>query len=179
MATVGLRRRGRRRQWLSYEPGHRYIRRVKGRAYQARVWLASPPFGSVNLGTFAGDPDQDDVVGERMAARVSDEYDRRAKAVGADAITVFVEMQREGKIPERVLPPGAYRRRDGLWGARRRFGKTGPVVRVGPFPTAEEASRALGQKLVRVMLWLDRRRAAALRASAAVTTPRRAAARCG
>ncbi|MDB5310252.1 MAG: hypothetical protein JWO38_4454 [Gemmataceae bacterium] len=125
-----------------YEPGHRLIRRV-GRAFQARGWVFEPYLGAINLGLFRGEPWQELVVGERRAAAVAREYERRWLKRGECPLQAFLDMRAEGWIRSTIQPPGAHRTAAG-WLPQKYLPKRGVVVVEGAlYPTAEEAARVL------------------------------------
>lgn len=91
------------------EPGNRYsyTRPVKGRAFQARVWVRGPggePF-SLNLGLFTlARHDYDPELAEWAAGRASREFCKRWSP-GRTVRAVVAELQREGLVPARVRVP--------------------------------------------------------------------------
>ena len=126
------------KRYREYEPGHYLIRQIE-RSYQARGWVTN--LGSVNLGLYRGEDWQDNVVGERKAARVSAEYKRRWRMPGGCPVAVFFAMRREGKIRSDVLAPGVVKVAGGFVG--RKYTPVGSVHLPTIFPDQESCAFAV------------------------------------
>lgn len=82
----------------SHAPQHRYTRRVKGDAWQARIWLDTV-HGSLNLGLFT--KDEHGVHAEWTAAQVAKAFVRLWRP-GRTIGEVVEELKRAKKLCERV-----------------------------------------------------------------------------
>lgn len=90
---------------LRARPDHdapRFVRRTKGRSYQARVWLGVDAGGSLNLGLFTVNEHETWELARWAAARAAREFVRRFD--GSNLCAVLDELRRRRWIPEGVLP---------------------------------------------------------------------------
>lgn len=106
----------------------RYVRRVKGRAYQARVWLGSHNGGSLNLGLFTVADWETWEDARWAAARASREFVKRFD--GSNLRAVIEELKRKRFVPDCVLPPRVKRGPGGYVASVR---KRGGGIALGPF----------------------------------------------
>lgn len=90
-----------------------YVRRVKGDAWQARVWLGAHAGGSLNLGLFtkaehqAAPGQSDDEMAEWSAARASRQFNKFYNRTRADRDlrATLEHLKAKRFIPQDVLPP--------------------------------------------------------------------------
>lgn len=93
---------------LRREPtnSYRYVREVKGRAWQARVWVGVGGGYSLNLGLFTlSESDNSPATAEWAAARASREFVKRFQP-GRTVGDVVAELKARGYVPaELEVPP--------------------------------------------------------------------------
>jgi hypothetical protein len=114
---------------------YRYVRKVRGRLYQARPWVGG--VGSVNLGLYP-----DEWTANRAVKAVLKELR------GVDAVAVWRATEaaiRAGHVAAHVLPKWVHRLPGGRFGAKCRV--RGAVLELGPFAGPEEACRAMAAHL--------------------------------
>ncbi len=123
---------------------YRYVRRVKGRSYQARVPLAGGrKWESVNLGLFSADDHGSMAGAERAAGLAAKAYYQRHRP-WLTPWQVIQELQRDGLVPASVLPRWVYRLPCGRFAARCKRRRRGVVIDLpGPFFTPEAAHAAM------------------------------------
>lgn len=103
-----------------------YVRRVKGGAWQARVWLGAHAGGSFNLGLFtkaehqAAPGQSDDEIAEWSAARASRQFNKFYNRLRADRDlrATLEHLKAKRFIPADVLPPRVRRAPGGGYVAR-------------------------------------------------------------
>lgn len=145
------------RRCYAHRSDYRYVRRVQGNAFQARVPLSGGrKWESVNLGLFGEIEHGSMKLAEWAAGRAAREFNARSfdYATGRqrDPWDVIQELQRLGFVPADVLPRWVYRLRTGAFGARCRRRLTGVEIDLtGPFYTPEAAHAAMRWWL----LWSD------------------------
>lgn len=136
------------RRCYAHRSEYRYVRRVKGRSFQARVPLAGGrKWEGVNLGLFSADEWGSMTEAEWAAGRAAKEYVKRHRP-GRDPWEVVRELQSTFVgglpiVPATVLPRWVYRRSDGRFGARCKRPTGGVEIDLtGPFLTPEAAHSA-------------------------------------
>lgn len=130
LATIRPPRLRERRHYCPY----RYVRKVGGWKYQARLWIGDVTGGtSYNLGLYPSDAE---------AHRVARAVVRNLRGTGPlDVWTALQPLIHSGLASPRLLPKYAYRRSDGWFGAR--VNVAGNRVQLGPFADPADATLAM------------------------------------
>ncbi|HEY1187912.1 MAG TPA: hypothetical protein VGE74_09655 [Gemmata sp.] len=119
-----------RRRRKPLQEDYKYIRRVKGLAWQARMWLGTKAGGSLNLGLFTtaehpADPDRPrDEMAKWAAARASREFNKFFNPLNPDRNlrATLKHLKAKKFIPQDVLPPRVRRAKGGGYVAWARKG---------------------------------------------------------
>jgi hypothetical protein len=162
----------------AHRSSYRHVRQVKGRAYQARVWLgAKVGGGSVNLGLFTSHEHGEHR--EWAAARAAKEFRRlyRPHEPGHGLRETIERLKTIDFIPDSVLPPRVVQKQDGSYHAEAKRG--GELLRTTCYRDPWDAHAAMMRILtVRFVTLLDfvrpPRKVKPVRSSPSSHTPGRA-----
>lgn len=129
---------------------YRWVREVKGGAFQARVWLGNHRGGSLNLGLFTVAEWESPVDAEWAAGRASRAFDDLYdEGHGLSLRKTLEKLKRDEMIPDHVLPPRVKADREGRYFGRVRLLKANRIVETPSFDDAWAAYDAICSALAR------------------------------
>jgi hypothetical protein len=127
-----------RKRFRHHKCDYRYVRKVHGYKYQARLWVGGRLDGhSINLGLY----DQDALAYRAVLRVLAKLFTPGRVPTPLDVWAVMKPLLAEGQLPPHLLPKYAVRRPDGLFDGK--VTKRGRRHVVGPFADPAHATAAV------------------------------------